>query len=145
MIPTDEQIFEARDKFADVAEAEGYAKGAKWAIEQMKEELNIELGKCECGQEHDIRFMQTDQEGNHICHECYTLWAVEIYRKVKELMKLRVSDSMEDVKYNCFTHELVDAIDNLGEAVIGIRDWHEDFKEELEYENMRDHTKGVNE
>lgn len=135
MIPTDEQIKEAavkmqgRNRFSDLP----FFNGAKFGIEQMKEELTVELGKCECGQEHDIRFMASDSEGNHICFECYRSWVGEFSVHVRKLLKIRANGCAFNGADNPLVYN--ELIDKIGENYTNVGEgWKEHVNEDWEDE-----------
>src|SRR3990167_3919754 len=129
MIPTDEQIKEAvlqmpnRNKFSDMP----FFRGGIYVRELMKEELNIELAKCECGQEHDIRFMVIDSEGNNVCFECYRSWCSEVHKNVRKLLKVYAEEShdSENKIIESFP-KMMELIGKIGEDFTGVgKGWEE--------------------
>lgn len=132
MTPTDEEITEKANKTYNHSMASmnesvqgppAFEEGAKWMRQEMTEELeaNIELGKCECGREHDIRYMVESPDGNDVCFECFTAWASTYDKHIRELLKMRAAISVtkvpdEPLRYMALIDKIGEDYTNCGEG-----------------------------
>lgn len=111
-------------------------KQQEHAIAAIELSEHIELGQCECGQEHDIRFMATDSEGNHICFECYRAWVGEFTVHVRELLRVR-AELKKPVCHDLVVYEakVNSLIDQIGENYTNIGEgWEEHVNEDWDEE-----------